>query len=137
MEYQGKEKSPYYGVWQSAVILTIVPIAVTLFFYWVIGKYSNMNDQQVLYSSIAFGCGVAFLFQLMCIIAGLFKGTLKVVINRLKEFVSNLSISAKFAFTYYFENIKSEGIVFWIFFVIIGTTLFMTLFGVFSYISVM
>ena len=38
MEYQGKEKSPYYGVLQSAIILTVVPIAVTLFFYWIIGK---------------------------------------------------------------------------------------------------
>ena len=96
-----------------------------------------MSDIQTLYSSLAFGFGVGFLFQFSCVIAGLFKGTLKVVLKRLKEFFSNLSISVKFAYKYYFENIKEEGIVFWIFFTIIGSTLAVTLFGVFKYISVM
>lgn len=137
MEYEGKNKSPYYGVWQTALLLTAAPFLMTLFFKAIFDKYSKMTDPQILFSAMAFGCGVAFMFQLTCIIAGLFKGTLTVVIKRLKEFFGNLSISAKFAFKYYFENIKEEGIVFWIFFVIIGSTLGATIFGIFKYISVM
>ena len=137
MEYEGKNKSPYYGVWQSALFLTIAPILMYFFFKIIFIKYSRMSANQIHYSSLAFGCGVAFLFQFSCVIAGLFKGTLKVVLRRLKEFFSNLTISIKFAYKYYFENIRQEGVVFWIFFVIIGATLFATVFGIFKYISVM
>ena len=137
MEYDGKNKSPYYGVWQSALLLTFAPFIMFIFFKWIIHSYSRMTPDQILYSSLAFGSGVAFIFQFSCVIAGLFKGTLKVVISRLKEFFGNLSISAKFAFKYYFENIKQEGIVFWIYFDIIVATLGLTIFSIFKYISVM
>ena len=137
MEYDGKNKSPYYGVWQSVLLLTFAPFIMFIFFKWVLHTYSKMTPDQILYSLLAFGSGVAFIFQFSCVIAGLFKGTLKVVIARLKEFFGNLSISVKFAYKYYFENIKEEGVVFWIFFVIITTTLGVTLFGIFSYISIM
>ena len=137
MEYEGKNKSPYYGVWQSALLMIAAPVAMYFFFKIPFVTYSKMSKEEIHYCSLAFGCGVAFLFQFSCVIAGLFKGTLKVVINRLKEFFGNLSISVKFAYKYYFENIKEEGVVFWIFFVIITTTLGVTLFGIFSYISIM
>ena len=137
MEYEGKNKSPYYGVWQSALLMIVAPVAMYFFFKIPFVTYSKMSKEEIHCCSLAFGCGVAFLFQFSCVQAGLFKGTLKVVINRLKEFFGNLSISVKFAYKYYFENIKEEGVVFWIFFVIITTTLGVTLFGIFSYISIM
>ena len=137
MEYEGKNKSPYYGIWQSAVLLTLAPFIMFVFFKVIFHLYTKMTPDQILYSSLAFGAGIASIFQLSCVVAGLFKGTLKVVLLRLKEFFGNLSISVKFAFKYYFENIKQEGIVFWIFFDIITATLGLTIFSIIKYISVL
>ena len=41
MEYEGKNKSPYYGVWQSALFLTIAPILMYFFFKIIFIKYSR------------------------------------------------------------------------------------------------
>ena len=82
------------------------------------------------------GVGCGFLFQMGCVIAGLFKGTFKVVVARVKEFFSNLSVNFKFAIKYYWENIKSEGIVFWIYFLIIGSTFAVTLIGIIKLVGI-
>ena len=58
------------------------------------------------------------------------KGTFKVVINRVKNFFSNLTINFKFAIKYYWDDIKTEGVVFWIYFLIVGTTFAFTLVGI-------
>ena len=133
MEYQGKEKSPYYGVLLSSILLISSPFVMYLFFLFIFTRFRPYEVIANRYASISFGCLIAFLFQLSCAIAGLFKGTFKVVIVRLQEFFSNLSISFKFALKYYFENIKSEGIVFWIYFTILASTLFGCILGFVKY----
>ena len=133
MEYVGKNKSPYYGVFLSSLLLIIVPILSFLLFFSIMNRYPDLNDQEVIYTSLFFGCGVAWIFQCSCVLAGLLKGTFKVVIDRLKEFFGNLSISIKFAFKYYWENIKSEGVVFWIYFIIINSTLALAIYGGVNY----
>lgn len=134
MEYQGKNKSPYYGIWQSSLLLIAVPIIMFFFFKSVL-KNNIADSQQLNYASLFFSGAVASLFQLSCVVAGLFKGTFKVVIERMKELFGNLTISFKFAMKHYWENIKAEGIVFWIFFVIMVTTILVMIYGGINYFS--
>ena len=137
MEYQGKEKSPYYGVWQSSLLLIMAPTLLTLILWVVINAFKPIGKDENIYTAFMFGFGVGFIFQFTCAIAGLFKGTFKIVWDRTKEFFSNLSISVKFAFKYYFENLKEYGIVFWIYFDILALTLAVTVYFVIKFISIM
>lgn len=126
MEYQAKEKGPYYGVWQTCLLLIVIPIALYFILYNLIGKFQEFNELAK-YTAMGFGFGIGSLFHISCAIAGLFKGTFKVVKNRIGDLFSNLKVSAKFAFKYYWEDVKSEGIVFWIYFVIILTFIILTI----------
>ena len=129
MEYEGKEQSPYKGVLGSSIFLIVIPTLLFLLVFGVINKFSNRPRVENINASLMFGVGCGFIFQLSCILMGLFKGTFKVVINRVKNFFSNLTINFKFAITYYWEDIKSEGIVFWIYFLIIGSTFGIACYG--------
>lgn len=135
MEYQGKEKSTYYGVWQSCLLLIIVPIAMYFFFNWVFKSF-GMPAEERKYCALAFGFLIGSLFSLSCALAGLFKGTFTVIKNRISEFFGNLSISFKFACRYYWENIKEYGVVFWIFFIIIGATIGTCVYSFIKYFEV-
>lgn len=129
MEYEGKTRSPYKGVLGSSLILISVPVLLFLIVFLIVSKFSNQSSEVDLNFSLMIGVGCGFLFQLSCIIAGLTKGTFKVVTNRVKNFFSNLTINFKFANKYYWEDIRSEGIVFWIYFLIVGSTFAATLIG--------
>ena len=133
MEYDGKTKSPYYGIGLSSIMLVAAPIIMYFFFYFIFKNDATLNDKEVIYSSLFFGCGVAWIFQFTCVLAGLMKGTFKVVVERIKELFENLQISFKFAMKHYWENIKSEGVVFWIYFIIINLTLSLAIYGGLKY----
>ncbi len=120
MEYQGKEKGPYYGVWQTSLLLISIPIIFYFILYYFIAKFQG-SSELAKYTAMGFGFGIGSLFNISCAIAGLFKGTFKVVKKRIRDLFSNFRVSIKFAFKYYWEDIKSEGIVFWIYFFMILT----------------
>ena len=128
MEHEGKTRSPYKGVLGSSLLLIGIPILLFIFVYLVINKVSHDDAITNLHTSLMFGFGCGFLFQLTCVLSGLFKGTFKVVKDRVKTLFENLAINFKFAMSCYWEDIKSEGVVFWIYFLIIGST-----FGTFFY----
>ena len=129
MEYFAKNKSPYYGVFQSCIMLFLFTAGMILFFYIIFGNFTMMQGKEKTYCALGFGGLVGSLFSLSCAIAGLFKGTFIIVKNRIVEFFENLSISFKFAIKYYIENIKEYGIVFWIFLTIIAINVAVTIYG--------
>ena len=129
MEYEGKEQKPYKGVLGSSLLLIAIPTFLFLLVFLVVKKYGNLPIDITTHFSMMIGIGCGLLFQLSCALCGLFRGTFKVVINRVKTFFSNLTINVKFAFKYYWEDIVTEGIVFWIYFIIIGSTFGCFLFG--------
>lgn len=135
MEYTGKNKSPYYGVWQTCLLLIIVPIALFAGIYFIFEKYQNYSKIINCYGAMGIGFGVGSLFHISCIIAGLFKGLFSIVINRIAEFFSNLSISFKFAFKLYIEDLKTNGMVFWIYFVIVLLFIAFSIYGFIMYFS--
>lgn len=135
MEYQGKEQSPYRGIVISSCLLIGFSLVFYGLFLLVFNKWTDHSSQEVNAMSMTFGFGIGTLFFLGCAIAGLFKGTFKVVINRVAEFFGNLSISIKIAFRYYFINIKEYGVVFWIYFLIFVFDVTMTVIGIINSIK--
>ena len=130
MEHIGKEKSPYHGVFLSSLMLVSVPTLLFILFHYLISKYQHFEQDFNTYSAMVIGFGVGFIFQFSCVFAGLTKGTLSVVVRRVAEFFSNLTVSPKFAFKCYIADVKENGIVFWIYFIIIGSCLSATILGI-------
>lgn len=130
MEHEGKNKSPYSGFWQCCVILLVVPLIIFALLYFAFDRFSRFSDELDLYSSIAIGFGAGFLFQLSCVIAGLFKGLFTVVVHRICTFFSDLRISRKVAIRIYIEDLKENGIVFWVYLFIILITLGSSIYGI-------
>ena len=130
MEYNGKEQKVYHGVIGSSLILIGVPILLFIIVYLLLNSDKRGTEESNLYFAYMIGLGAGGIFQLSCVLAGLIKGTFKVVVNRVKELIGNLQINFKFAWKCYFDNIKTYGIVYWIYFLIIGTTCGFTIYGI-------
>ena len=94
----------------SAILLIVVPIVLFIISYFIVKTSSPTH--MVVYSALMFGFGVTTLFNLACIISGLFKGTFTIVLDRVKDFFENASISFKFAIENYFYDLKTGGITF-------------------------
>lgn len=136
MEHDGKNVSPYKGFWQCCLILIIVPFMPFGLFYAAFDKLSNYSAELNLYSAMGLGFGVGFLFHFSCILAGLFKGTFKVVINRLATFFSDLRTSRKLAVMVYMDDLRENGLVFWPYAFIILTNLGVAIFGIVKFILI-
>jgi hypothetical protein len=130
MEFQGKEQNTYKGIVLNCCLLIGFSLVIFLLMYLAFSKWTDHNKDEVIAMSMAFGFGIGTLFFMGCAIAGLFKGTFNVVVNRIKEFFSNLSVSFRFALRYYKENILEYGVLFWIYFSIFVFNVVMTYIGI-------
>ena len=135
MEHQGKKQSPYHGVIQTCLLLISVPLILFLIIYLIFDKYQNLPQTTNLYGAMGIGFGVGVLFHISCVIAGLFKGLFAIVVRRFAEFFDNLSISFKFAIKLYYEDLKENGMVFWIYFIIISSYIALSIYGFVSYFT--
>lgn len=104
----------------TIVIMILTPLFVFLLFYLIVGIYFPSKITKLFDVSLLIGFGCGLLLDITFIITGLFSGTFMVVINRVKNFFSDLSISLKFAIEGYFYDIKTEGMTFWIYILIIA-----------------
>lgn len=125
-----KNVSPYRGVILSTIILIVVPILFYILFDFVLKEcQTKFSEEMNHYTAIFFGFLCGFLFQMTCVITGLLTKSFLVVINRVKSFFEDLRISFKMAIKFYWHDIKENGIVFWIHFIVILFTLIMTIYG--------
>ena len=134
----GIKRNPYKGILVTCILLIAVPIVMYLLFKKVIftnqGKFITYLNNA---SALCAGFGVGFLFQLSCVIGGLFKGSFSVVKNRVFNLFSDMTISFKYAIRMYWDDIVENGVVFWIVFPIIVTTLCIALYYGFEVASLL
>ena len=133
---EGIKVGPYKGIMVKCIILIIVPLLLYLLFGYLIFVFQSKFSKELNHATVlTLSFGVGFLYQMTCVFVGLFKGSLKVVIRRVVDFFANLSISFKFARKMYWDDIVENGVVFWIAFPIIITTLSLALYGLFELLS--
>ncbi len=120
MNYENR--SPYNGILISILFMCLPSILCTWLFFEAIDIFQPQFGHDLNWASAkVLGCGIGVLFHLGCLLKGDFTKEFSVVINRLKEFFSYLFISPSLAFRFYFDDIKENGVVFWIYFVITFT----------------
>lgn len=109
------KKSPYHGLWAFILFMILPSVLMTLLSYSAISKFQPQFGREfnlAMAKTIGFGLGI--LFHASCWIVGAFNEDFNAVKTRLKELVSNLNISLKFALKCYIEDVKTLGLAFWI-----------------------
>lgn len=103
----------------SSLIMIVCPSVMFIIFYYLL-KPSSPKGMEV-YTPLMFSFGVTTIFNISCIMNGLFKETFSIVVERLKNFFSNAPLSFKFAVETYFYELKTGGIMFWVYlFIFLG-----------------
>ncbi len=110
-----QKKSPYKGRLLVMLALAVPSILVTWMAYAVISKYQPQYGHDMNFASAkVLGCSIGLFFHFACMVAGVFAEDAIIVINRLREFFSDLFASPKLAFTWYWRDIKDNGIAYWL-----------------------
>ena len=99
----------------TCVLVLIGTALFSLMIYYLFDKLSNGPESANIYYGFGFGSSAGFLFMISFIIAGGLKNSFSIVLERWSDFIENLQISFGFAIKDYFTHIKDEGMVFWLY----------------------
>lgn len=113
-----ENKSPYRGMWAVIIALIIFPVFCWFILDAALARCIPHTPEINAATAQAVGFGLGTLFHLSCMVAGTLTEPFLAVKNRIKEFFENLIVSFPFALKYYIYSIKTDGIVFWIYFAI-------------------
>ena len=114
-----KRKSPYHGIVLTSFFMIAVPVGLYFLMRAILFKNqveisAELNEA----SAKTIGLGVGFLFHMSLIIAGILEESFRVVIRRVIGFFDDLKFSFKIAWGCYVDDIRENGVAFWILFAI-------------------
>ncbi len=115
------KKSPYKGLWAFTLFMLLPSVVMTLLAFSAIDKWQGRFGDEfnwAMAKTIGFGLGICF--HISCAIVGAFTEDFRAVKTRLSEFFANLKASPKTAFKWYWEDVKTLGLAFWIDVALIG-----------------
>lgn len=130
MEHYGKEKKPYHGIAVPYILMLVIPTNLYFLFYWAILTNTILPKIVVIYMSLAFSCLVGVLFDLSFLISGFLSDAFEAWMRRIGQLFANIKIFKKKAIAWYFDDFKENaGIMIWLFVLVFGATLAVSLFG--------
>ncbi len=123
-----EKKPPYKGIFIVILILVLPSVFCTSLLFTVISKWQpEYGDEFNMLTAKLIGCGVGMVIHMMLWITGFFNDGIKVVKNRLGDFFSDIFVSPKIAFSWYWQDIKMNGVTLLIdmFFVAVNAGVFL------------
>ena len=102
----------------TCALLAVSTFLFSLLIYAAFSSFSRGPEETNIYYGFGFGCATSFVFMLAFIVAGGLKNSYEIVVSRWMDFFESLQISFKFAISEFFENIKDDGMVFWLYILI-------------------
>ena len=134
MEYEGKKKSLYRGIWIPFVLMVAVPTILYFVFYFAIGTFSTLPHHIVVDVALGFAALVGTLFMISCWIAGFLSGFFSAWFKRIYMLFTNIKIFKGKAIRWYFEDfVRTGGIILWLFFLFLILNILLSLFGFISF----
>ncbi len=120
------------------MILLALPSAVLVWMFWGIGmRYQAEYGRELNWASAkALGCGIGILYHFSCWVGGVFSSNERIVRNRLKELCSDLRVMGRAAFSWYFADIKENGLVYWIDVAVVLTNIGICIDGILDFIAI-
>ena len=135
MEYQGKEKKPYRGIYIAFIVMIAVPIGLYFFFYAIL-NIKNNTPEMARYMSLTFAGAASILFDLLCAGYGFIGGMLIDLFKRIKNTLSLFKPFEKGSCSFYFNQfIHDGGPILWLFFIVFGATIGMMTYGLVNYLE--
>lgn len=136
MEYYGKEKRLYHGIWAPLILIIVIPVALFFFFKAVFLRFASYDIYPLNNMSLGFAGLVTSLFGISCLLSGIFYDLFKAMINRIKETLEFFDFGSKEAFSWYFyEFVREGGIILWTFILFTIANIVMTIIGFFNYFN--
>ncbi|MBO5039941.1 MAG: hypothetical protein J6D09_02455 [Clostridia bacterium] len=119
------KKTPYQGLWAFILFMLLPSVVMTSLSFGAMMKWQGRFGADFNWASAkAVGCGLGILFHISCIIIGAFTEDFNAVKTRLKEFIANLSASPKTAFKWYWQDVKTLGLAFYIDLALVGINIY-------------
>ena len=130
MEYYGKNKKPYRGIWIAFVTMFLVPVAFFALFYFAIMSKITVNNQYAFYISLSFSGLVGFIYGVICILSGLISDLFSAMVTRVRETLTYFGLFSKDGFKYYIhEFINDGGPIMWGFLLLMGSFAVISIIG--------
>lgn len=137
MEYYGKNKKPYRGIWIAFIAMLAVPVAFFALFYFAIMTKVTVNNQYAFYISLSFSALVGFVFGVICILTGLISDLFAAMVARIKETLTYFGLFSKDGLKYYFnEFIHDGGPIMWGFLLLMGIFAVVSIIGFANFFQV-
>ena len=136
MHNEYKRQSPYRGFWIIMLLLILPPIICWGLVDSLLAEYSRWLDALDAATAQALGCGLGFLFHMICIFCGVLTDGWQALKYRIGEFCENLTVGVGYAFSSYWEDMRTDGVTFIIYGSVILINTFLTLDGVMDCIAI-
>ncbi len=112
MHNEYKRQSPYRGFFIIMVLLILPPIICWGLADAILDKFSTWPDALDDATAKALGCGLGFLFHMICVLCGVLTDGWQALKYRISEFFENLIVGVGYAFRTYWEDMQSDGVTF-------------------------
>lgn len=112
MHNEYKRQSPYRGFFIIMVLLILPPIICWGLADAILDKFSTWPDALDDANAKALGCGLGFLFHMICVLCGVLTDGWEAVKYRIGEFFENLIVGVGYTFRTYWEDMQSNGVTF-------------------------
>ncbi len=124
-----RETSPYDGCWFVCMTMVVTPALLYVILRWVFSEWSHDSLLMQKAQCMAFAGGIGFLIALGFAISGGLKKPFKIVKARVSDFFSDLAISPRLAFSGYLNALRTGGVVFWLYLILIVLNLLFCVLG--------
>ncbi len=128
MEYYGKNKKIYNGVWFPFITILVFPVIVFFLFKYVFTWTGRESEADKL--AFAFASLCAVFFDLSCMAHGFIHDCFIGFVRRIKETLEYFKPFSKGSWSYYFHMfIEDGGPIMWIFILIFAVTIGFTIYS--------
>ena len=137
MHNEHKRQSPYRGMWVVLLLLIVPPILCYGIVSGVLARFSRSSAALDAATAKALGCGIGSLFHMICILSGVLTPGWEALKYRIREFFENLIVGVGYAFSSYWEDMRSDGVTFIIYMSIILANAAITVDGVLEAVALL
>ena len=137
MEFYGKEKRIYNGIWIAFIALAAFPAIIFWLLHWAISYRTSSTPEQALFMSLGFAGLIGLLFSMICVFSGLLSDLFEDMIKRIRETIEFYGFFSKDGFSYYWHSfIHDGGPVMWGFIIFTLAYAGVSAFGFIKYFSI-
>lgn len=134
MEYYGKERKVYRGIWAAAIAMFAFPAAIYGLLYWAISVKTSYTPQEITYMCLGFAGLVGFLYCFTLILTGTISDLFENLVKRIRETFEFYGPFSKDGMSYYWYSFFHDGgPVLWGFFIFMFGYAGVSAFGFISY----